>query len=80
MSLMMSSCCTLRLKRRKAPSIDSPSCTRTSANCAVTPSAGCGERHRSYARLRANLRRSRADMRRESGFRRNRPLVLSVLR
>ena len=31
MSLMMSSCCTLRLKRRNALSIDSLSCTLTSA-------------------------------------------------
>jgi hypothetical protein len=30
-SLMMSSCCTLRLKRRSAFSRDSPSCSRTSA-------------------------------------------------
>src|SRR5258708_7428233 len=29
---MMSSCCTLRLKRRRAFSNDSPSCSRTSAN------------------------------------------------
>src|SRR4029078_2759208 len=29
---MMSSVCTLRLKRRKALSMDSPSCSRTSAN------------------------------------------------
>ena len=31
-SLMMSSCCTLRLNRRRAFSNDSPSCSRTSAN------------------------------------------------
>ena len=30
-SLIMSSCCTLRLKRRRAFSRDSPSCSRTSA-------------------------------------------------
>ena len=37
MSLMMSSCWTLRLKRRNAPSMDSPSCTLTSATPAATP-------------------------------------------
>ncbi len=79
MSLMMSSCCTLRLKRRKALSIDSPSCTRTSANCAVTPSVGCGERNRNMLGYARTLRRSRADVRRKPGSRRNRPLVLSVL-
>src|ERR1051326_4342844 len=33
----MSSCCTLRLNRRKAFSRDSPSCILTSANLAYTP-------------------------------------------
>jgi hypothetical protein len=36
-SLMMSSCCTLRLKRRRAFSSDSPSCSRTSANLITSP-------------------------------------------
>jgi hypothetical protein len=34
---MMSSCCTLRLKRRKAFSRDSPSCSLTSANETTPP-------------------------------------------
>ena len=37
MSLMMSSCCTFRLKRRSALSIDSPSCNLTSAKSVATP-------------------------------------------
>src|SRR5256885_6566821 len=37
MSLMMSSCCTLRLKRRRAFSIDSPSWTLISAKTCNTP-------------------------------------------
>jgi hypothetical protein len=36
-SLIMSSCCTLRLKRRRAFSNDSPSCSRTSAKLITSP-------------------------------------------
>src|SRR3982751_3472880 len=37
---MISSCCTLRLKRRSALSIDSPSCTLTSATLEKHPLRG----------------------------------------
>src|ERR1700733_2881174 len=57
----MSSCCTLRLKRRNAFSRDSPSCNRTSANGTTPPNLsqltryllqGCG--HKSMLMLHPN--------------------------
>src|SRR5579864_8101877 len=41
---MMSSCCTFRLKRRRAFSSDSPSCNLTSANETTPPNQSCGTR------------------------------------
>src|SRR5579864_20917 len=41
---MMSSCCTFRLKRRRAFSSDSPSCNLTSANETTPPNRSCGTR------------------------------------
>src|SRR5215831_19518485 len=38
---MMSSCCTFRLKRRRAFSSDSPSCNLTSANETTPPNRSC---------------------------------------
>src|SRR5579864_595778 len=41
---MMSSCCTFRLKRRRAFSSDSPSCNLTSAKETTPPNRSCGTR------------------------------------
>jgi hypothetical protein len=45
---MMSSCCTFRLKRRRAFSSDSPSCSRTSANL-ITSQPATNHAHLSCA-------------------------------